>query len=146
MLTKDCIVFDHLERKLFVFSSPFLTYDTDPATEYRRCAAHIADTHRPRSRRSTKRQKRRDTAQTINKTSRKCPGNLPQSRTTPAAKRSRMRSKRSKSISWPGIFSRPFSRGEWNVRLHRTRSPSTRRCGQSTRARTCITLISGTSR
>ena len=29
MLTKDCIVFDHLERKLFIFSSPFLTYDTD---------------------------------------------------------------------------------------------------------------------
>lgn len=43
MLTKDCIVFDHLERKLFIFSSPFLTYDTDPAAEYRRCAAHIAE-------------------------------------------------------------------------------------------------------
>jgi anthranilate synthase component 1 len=43
MLTKDCIVFDHLERKHFIFSSPFLTYDTNPATEYRRCAAHIAE-------------------------------------------------------------------------------------------------------
>ncbi|MEN6395271.1 MAG: anthranilate synthase component I [Methanoregula sp.] len=42
MLTKDCIVFDHLERKLFIFSSPFLTYDTDPEPEYRRCARHIA--------------------------------------------------------------------------------------------------------
>jgi anthranilate synthase component 1 len=41
MLAKDCIVFDHLERRLFIFSSPFLTYDTDPAAEYRRCAAHI---------------------------------------------------------------------------------------------------------
>ena len=58
MLTKDCIVFDHLERKLFVFSSPFLTYDTDPATEYRRCAAHIAESPAG-SRRSTKRQKHR---------------------------------------------------------------------------------------
>ncbi|ABS54750.1 Anthranilate synthase [Methanoregula boonei 6A8] len=43
MLTKDCIVFDHRDRRLFVFSSPFLTYDTDPAAEYRRCAAHIAE-------------------------------------------------------------------------------------------------------
>ena len=42
MLAKDCIVFDHLERKLFIFSSPFLTYDTDPTSEYRRCAGHIA--------------------------------------------------------------------------------------------------------
>jgi anthranilate synthase component I len=41
MLTKDCIVFDHRDRRLFIFSSPFLTYDTDPAAEYRRCAAHI---------------------------------------------------------------------------------------------------------
>jgi len=43
MLTKDCIVFDHRDRRLFVFSSPFLTYETDPVAEYRRCAAHIAD-------------------------------------------------------------------------------------------------------
>ena len=43
MLTKDCIVFDHRDRRLFVFSSPFLTYDSDPATEYRRSAAHIAE-------------------------------------------------------------------------------------------------------
>ena len=43
MLTKDCIVFDHCDRRLFVFSSPFLTYDTDPMAEYRRCAAHIAE-------------------------------------------------------------------------------------------------------
>jgi anthranilate synthase component I len=41
MLAKDCIVFDHRDRRLFIFSSPFLTYDTDPSAEYRRCAAHI---------------------------------------------------------------------------------------------------------
>ena len=43
MLTKDCIVFDHLEQKLLIFSSPFLTYDSNPVAEYRRCAAHIAE-------------------------------------------------------------------------------------------------------
>ncbi|MFZ1897330.1 anthranilate synthase component I [Methanoregula sp.] len=42
MLAKDCIVFDHRDRKLFIFSSPFLTYESDPAAEYRRCAVHIA--------------------------------------------------------------------------------------------------------
>ena len=68
MLTKDCIVFDHLERKLFVFSSPFLTYDTDPATEYRRCAAHIAEL--PPDRVDQRNAKNTgSTAQTINKTS-----------------------------------------------------------------------------
>jgi anthranilate synthase component 1 len=41
MLTKDCIVFDHCDRKLFVFSSPFLTYESDPAAEYRRCESNI---------------------------------------------------------------------------------------------------------
>ncbi len=34
MLTKDCIVFDHAERKLYIFSSPFLTYDADLKYEY----------------------------------------------------------------------------------------------------------------
>jgi anthranilate synthase component 1 len=29
MFTKDCIVIDHLDRKMYIFSSPFLTYDTD---------------------------------------------------------------------------------------------------------------------
>jgi anthranilate synthase component 1 len=37
MLTKDCIVFDHAERKLYIFSSPFLTYDTDLKAEYEKC-------------------------------------------------------------------------------------------------------------
>jgi anthranilate synthase component I len=34
MLTKDCIVFDHAEQKLFIFSSPFLTYESDLKSEY----------------------------------------------------------------------------------------------------------------
>ncbi|MGA2160710.1 MAG: anthranilate synthase component I [Methanoregula sp.] len=42
MFTKDCVVFDHRDRRLFIFSSPFLTYESDPAAEYRRCVAHIA--------------------------------------------------------------------------------------------------------
>ncbi len=42
MLAKDCIVFDHRDRKLFIFDSPFLTYDSDPVSEYERCVAHIA--------------------------------------------------------------------------------------------------------
>ncbi|MFA5220688.1 MAG: anthranilate synthase component I family protein [Methanoregula sp.] len=42
MLTKDCIVFDHRDRKLYIFSSPFLTYESDPEEEYRRCAHNIA--------------------------------------------------------------------------------------------------------
>jgi anthranilate synthase component 1 len=55
MFTKDCIVFDHHDRKLFLFSSPFLTYDSDPSAEYKRCAGtinvlahHIADLARRR--------------------------------------------------------------------------------------------------
>ena len=41
MLTKDCIVFDHAERKLYIFSSPFLTYDSDPTEEYNKSVAKI---------------------------------------------------------------------------------------------------------
>jgi anthranilate synthase component 1 len=29
MFSKDCIVIDHRDKKLYVFSSPFLTYDTN---------------------------------------------------------------------------------------------------------------------
>ena len=29
MLTKDCIVIDHRDKKLYIFSCPFLTYDSD---------------------------------------------------------------------------------------------------------------------
>ena len=41
MLTKDCIVFDHAERKLYIFSSPFLTYDSDLKYEYEQSLAKI---------------------------------------------------------------------------------------------------------
>jgi len=41
MLTKDCIVFDHAERKLYIFSSPFLTYDSDLKFEYEQSLAKI---------------------------------------------------------------------------------------------------------
>lgn len=43
MFTKDCIVFDHRDRKLFIFSSPFLTYDSDLVEEYHRSVAKISD-------------------------------------------------------------------------------------------------------
>jgi len=43
MFTKDCIVIDHRDRKLYIFSSPFLTYDTDSETEYKKCEARIRD-------------------------------------------------------------------------------------------------------
>ena len=41
MLTKDCIIFDHAERKLYIFSSPFLTYDSDLKQEYEQSVAKI---------------------------------------------------------------------------------------------------------
>lgn len=41
MFLKDCIVFDHRERKLFIFSSPLLTYDANFEEEYRRSAERI---------------------------------------------------------------------------------------------------------
>jgi anthranilate synthase component 1 len=41
MLTKDCIVFDHAEEKIFIFSSPFLTYESDLTGEYNRSIAKI---------------------------------------------------------------------------------------------------------
>ena len=41
MLTKDCIVIDHCDEKLFIFSSPFLTYDSDIPGEYHRSKAKI---------------------------------------------------------------------------------------------------------
>lgn len=43
MFTKDCIVFDHRDRKLFIFSSPFLTYDSDLVEEYHRSVAKIRE-------------------------------------------------------------------------------------------------------
>ncbi len=41
MLTKDCIIFDHAQRKLYIFSSPFLTYDSDLRKEYERSVDKI---------------------------------------------------------------------------------------------------------
>lgn len=41
MLTKDCIVFDHAQQKLYLFSSPFLTYDSDLTQEYNRSVEKI---------------------------------------------------------------------------------------------------------
>ncbi|MDD1690874.1 MAG: anthranilate synthase component I [Methanoregula sp.] len=41
MLTKDCIIIDHRDKKLFIFSSPFLTYDSDLAEEYQKSVSKI---------------------------------------------------------------------------------------------------------
>jgi len=41
MLTKDCIVIDHRDKRLYIFSSPFLTYDSDLRTEYEKCSRKI---------------------------------------------------------------------------------------------------------
>lgn len=41
MLTKDCIVIDHRDKRLFLFSSPFLTYDSDLKKEYEKCSRKI---------------------------------------------------------------------------------------------------------
>lgn len=43
MFTKDCIVIDHRDKKLHIFSSAFLTYDTDIEGEYRKCTRRIED-------------------------------------------------------------------------------------------------------
>jgi len=45
MLAKDCIVFDHRDRKLYIFSSPFRTYDSDPAYEYENSITKIREIH-----------------------------------------------------------------------------------------------------
>lgn len=41
MLTKDCIVFDHRDRTMFIFCSPFLTYDSDIKEEYEKSGEMI---------------------------------------------------------------------------------------------------------
>ncbi len=41
MFTKDCIVLDHRDRKLYLFSSPFLTYESDAELEYLACRERI---------------------------------------------------------------------------------------------------------
>lgn len=42
MLTKDCLVFDHFEKKMFIFCSPLLTYETDPEEEYEKSCESIS--------------------------------------------------------------------------------------------------------
>lgn len=42
MFTKDCIVIDHKEKRLYIFSSAFLTYDTGAAAVYAECKNKIA--------------------------------------------------------------------------------------------------------
>jgi anthranilate synthase component 1 len=41
MLTKDCIVLDHRDRILYIFSSPHLTYESDLAQEYQKSIRKI---------------------------------------------------------------------------------------------------------
>jgi anthranilate synthase component 1 len=41
MFAKDCIVIDHRDEKLYIFSSAFLTYDTDIESEYKKCTERI---------------------------------------------------------------------------------------------------------
>ncbi|MGA2120819.1 MAG: anthranilate synthase component I [Methanoregula sp.] len=41
MLTKDCIIIDHRYKKLYIFSSPFLTYDSDLVDEYYKSVSKI---------------------------------------------------------------------------------------------------------
>ncbi len=41
MLTKDCIIIDHRDKKLYIFSSPFLTYDSDLTEEYHKSVSKI---------------------------------------------------------------------------------------------------------
>ncbi|MGD1004887.1 MAG: anthranilate synthase component I [Methanoregulaceae archaeon] len=43
MLTKDCIVFDHLDKKLYIFCSPLLTYDSDIVQEYEKSRKRILE-------------------------------------------------------------------------------------------------------
>jgi len=76
MLTKDCTVFDHVERKLFIFSSPFLTYDTDPVAEYRRCASHLAERAEQIASVAETQAVQTDAAQTETRNSQK-PGKIP---------------------------------------------------------------------
>ena len=41
MMARDCIVLDHVAGKIFIFSSPVLTYDSDPGELYRASKARI---------------------------------------------------------------------------------------------------------
>jgi len=41
MMARDSVVLDHVAGKIFIFSSPVLTYDSDPGTLYRESRARI---------------------------------------------------------------------------------------------------------
>src|SRR5512136_160664 len=41
MMARDCVVLDHVAGKMFVFSSPVLTYDSDPGELYRAARERI---------------------------------------------------------------------------------------------------------
>ncbi len=41
MMARDCVVLDHVAGKIFIFSSPVLTYDSDPGDLYRESRARI---------------------------------------------------------------------------------------------------------
>lgn len=41
MMARDCVVLDHVAGKIFIFSSPVLTYDSDPGALYRESRARI---------------------------------------------------------------------------------------------------------
>jgi len=43
MLTKECIIIDHRDKNLYIFSSPFLTYDSDLTEEYYKSISKIQD-------------------------------------------------------------------------------------------------------
>jgi len=73
MLTKDCIVFDHAERKLFIFSSPFLTYESDLKEEYERSVAKI----RALGNHITYLASGTSTSETLNPVNGKMPGYIP---------------------------------------------------------------------
>jgi anthranilate synthase component 1 len=41
MLARDCVVLDHVKGKMFIFSSPVVTYDSDPGELYRAARERI---------------------------------------------------------------------------------------------------------
>jgi len=41
MLAKNCLVFDHLDKKMFIFCSPLLMYDSNPVEEYEKSRTQI---------------------------------------------------------------------------------------------------------
>jgi anthranilate synthase component I len=50
MMARDCVVLDHVAGKIFIFSSPVLTYDSDPGELYRAsCERIVAIDHRIRA-------------------------------------------------------------------------------------------------